>query len=230
MVPPRTYTYIQAKRLCESLTGLARNRIESPSMNKEQSSHRLTADDVYEEVANAVVTYMVECGLKDSDVIAGEFFSALAHAYKPLPRFWRDFKLQPVINAVSTQYPQWSSVALRRDRNAKNVVRIVEKFLKRSAFDEANAEMLMALPPQDRPATADDALDWICERFIAEGHYSKLRFAQWIGLDCGGQALEVMRGLELAAAGIEYSSPCASFARQIRDQCIAKRRAALSLA
>lgn len=92
MVHPRTYTYIQAKRLCESLTGLARNLIESPSMNKEQSSHRLTADDVYEEVANAVVTYMVECGLKDIDVIAGEFFSALAHAYKPLPRFWCVFR------------------------------------------------------------------------------------------------------------------------------------------
>ena len=168
---------------------------------------------------------MADCGLRDIDVIAGEFQSALAHSYKPLLRFWRDFRLQPVVSAVSMQFPRWASVSLRRDRNAQNVVREVETFLRRCAFDEANAEMLMALPSLARPTTPEDAMEWLCETFVSEGHHSKFRFAQWVGLDCGEQALEMMRGLEQAASGIDYLSPGASFARQIRDQCIAKRRA-----
>lgn len=188
-------------------------------MNNGQSNHQATPGDVYEEVAATVVAYMVDCGLKDIDVIAGEFHSALAHAYKPLPRFWRDFKLHPLISAISEQYPCWTSIPLRRDGNAQNVLRKVKKFVKRCAFDEANAEMLMALPTLARPRTAEDAMECICEQFIRAGFESELRIAQWIGLDCGEQALEVMRGLEHAAAGIEYLSPCASFAR-----CIAKRR------
>ena len=86
-------------------------------------------------------------------MVAGEFQSALAYAYEPLPRFWRDFKLQPVFAAVSKQYPDWTSVTLRRDEKAQDVLRDVNALLERNAFDEANAEMLMALPALQRPAT-----------------------------------------------------------------------------
>ncbi|WP_244788359.1 hypothetical protein [Cupriavidus pauculus] len=194
-------------------------------MDNEQSNHQPTSDGMYEDVASTVVTYMVDCGLKDADVTAGEFHSALAYAYKPFPRFWRDFKLQLVIAAVSKQYPGWTSATLRRDEKAQDVLRNFNTLLERNAFDEANAEMLMALPTLRRPATPEDAMKYLCERFVSEGLSSELKFAQWIGLDCGEQALEMMRGFERAAAGTEYTSPSARFARLVRSQCIAKRQA-----
>ena len=71
--------------------------------------------------------------------------------------------------------------------------------------------------------------------FIDAEHAMDPAYARRIGVnvdellvsqpDHGEQALEMMRGLEQAASGIDYLSPGASFARQIRDQCIAKRRA-----
>lgn len=193
-------------------------------MNNTESNHQPTSDDMYGEVARAVVAYMLDCGLKDADVITGEFQSALAYAYKPFPRFWREFKLQPVIAAVSKQYPDWTSVTLRRDEKAQDVLRNVNALLERSAFDEANAEMLMALPTLRRPATPENAMEYLCEWFANEGLGSELKFAQWIGLDCGEQALEMMRGFEQAAAGTDYTSPSARFARLVRDQRIAKRQ------
>lgn len=208
---------------------MARSPIRLQSMNTKKSNQQITVD-VYEEVGDNVVAYMVDCGLKDTDVESGVLQFALEHAYKPLPRFWRDFQLQPVISAVSKQYPSWTSVALRRDRNGQNVLREVKKYLKRSAFDEANAEMLMALPPLARPTTAEDALEWICTQFWNEGLDAKLKYARWIGLDCGEEALELAHCLEQAAAGVEYTTGAAQFARQYRDQCIAKRRAALTKA
>lgn len=162
-------------------------------MDNTQSNHQLTSNDIYDEVARIVVAYMVDCGLKDADVIAG--------------------------------YPGWTSVALRRDETAQDVLRNVNALLERNAFDEANAEKLMALPALRRPATPEEAMEYLCERFVNEGLGSELKFAQWIGLDCGEQALEMMRGFEQAAAGTEYTSPSARFARLVRDQCIAKRQA-----
>ncbi|BCQ28129.1 hypothetical protein NK8_63180 (plasmid) [Caballeronia sp. NK8] len=196
-------------------------------MSNEERNQRLSSN-IYHGVADAVVAYMVDCGLKDTDVISGEFLAALAHAYKPLPRFWRDFKFQPVVEAVSTQYPSWTSAVLRREQSATNVLRKVKKILKRNAFDEANAELLMTLPPTARPETAEDALEWICMKLSNEGLGDQLKCARLIGLDCGEQALEVVHCLEQAAAGVEYSSPFTQFVRQIRDQCIAKRRAVLT--
>ncbi|WP_061958526.1 hypothetical protein [Cupriavidus pauculus] len=198
-------------------------------MNSEKSDQQINVD-VYKEVGDTVVAYLVDCGRKDTDVTISEFLFALDHAYKPLPRFWRDFQLQPVISAVLKQYPSWLFVSLRRDKNAQNVLREVKKYLKRSAFDEANAEMLMALPPLARPTTAEDALEWICMQYLNEGRKSKLKYANWIGLNCGEEALEVVHGLEKAAAGVEYTSGAAQFARQIRDQCIRERRATLATA
>lgn len=187
-----------------------------------------TVSTIYEEVADTVVAYMVDCGLKDTDVNTGEFHFALNHAYKPLPRFWRDFELQPVIEAVARQYPTWRTAVVRRDRSAQNVLRKLRKLLNRKAFDEANAEMLMALPKLARPTTADVALDWICPELWNKGLKAKLRFAQWIGLDCGEEALELVHSLEQAASGVEYVSPATQFARQWRDQCVAKRRGVTS--
>jgi hypothetical protein len=184
-----------------------------------------TVSTIYEEVADTVVAYMVDCGLKDTDVNTGEFQFAFNHAYKPLPRFWRDFELQPVIEAVSRQYPTWHSAVVRRDQSAKNVLRKVKKLLNRKAFDEANAEMLMALPQLARPTTADVALECICTELWNRGLNAKLRFAQWIGLDCGDEALELVRCLEQTTSGVEYVSPPTQFARQWRDQCVAKRHA-----
>lgn len=184
-----------------------------------------TVSNIYEEVADAVVAYMVDCGIKDTDVNVGEFQFAFDHAYRPLPRFWRDFELQPVVEAVSRQYPTWCSSVVRRDQSAKNVLRKVRRLLNRRAFDEANAEMLMALPQLARPTTADVALDWICTELWNRGLKAKLRFAQRIGLDCGDEALGLVRCLEQATSGVEYLRPATQFARQWRDQCVAKRHA-----
>jgi hypothetical protein len=132
------------------------------------------ATNTYTEVARTVVAFMVDCKWKDSDVNASTLHLAFEYAYQPLPRFWRDFDLVTVIEAVSECFPEWRPTVQARNQAAAEVLREVEEFLHMNAADEANAEIMMALPPQVRPTDEQAAADWICAELEKRGLDSEL--------------------------------------------------------
>jgi hypothetical protein len=183
------------------------------------------ATNTYTEVAETVVSFMVDCGLKDADVNPSHLSLAFEYAYKPLPRFWRDFDIATVIKAVSARFPDWRSAVRTHNQTAEVVLREVEDILRCHAFDEANAEILMALPLQARPTEAQTATDWICAELRKKGLESELRFAERDGRRCGEGALEVVHSLEQAASGIAWERLGTQTARMVRDHMLATARA-----
>lgn len=178
------------------------------------------ATDTYTEVAKTIVSFMVDCKWKDSDVNASHLHLAFEYAYQPLPRFWRDFDLATVIEAVSERFPEWRSATQARNRTAAEVLREVGEVLHMNAADEANAELLMALPPLVRPTDEQAAADWICAELRKKGLESELRFAERDGWRCGEGALEVVRSLEQASLGIACERRGTQTARMVRDQTL----------
>ncbi|QSN63825.1 hypothetical protein JYK05_14875 (plasmid) [Caballeronia sp. M1242] len=91
------------------------------------------------------------------------------------------------------------------------------------ALDEANAEMLMALPPQARPKDREAASEWIFAELRKRGLETELIFARRDGNTCGEAALDVVRCLEQAALGLEYERIGTRVARTWRNRVLAER-------
>jgi hypothetical protein len=208
---PRRILHSEARMTCSSTI-----TIDSYSI----ASNHQDAMDTYTEVAKTVVDFMVDCKWKDSDVNASHLHLAFEYAYQPLPRFWRDFDLATVVEAVSESFPEWRSAAQARKQTAEEVLREVEEVLHMNAADEANAELLMALPPRVRPTDEQAAADWICAELEKRGLESELRFAERDGWRCGERALEVAHSLEQATLGIAYERLGTQTARMVRDQIL----------
>ncbi|MCA7988646.1 hypothetical protein [Burkholderia vietnamiensis] len=73
-------------------------------MNIMDSSNQ-DATNTYNEIGRTVVSFMVDCGMKDADVNPSHLSLAFEYAYEPLSRFWRDFDLATVMEAVSDLPP-----------------------------------------------------------------------------------------------------------------------------
>jgi hypothetical protein len=178
-------------------------------------------ENLYEQVANDVVGFMVDCRWNDGHVNAGNLQFAFEYAYRPLLRFWRDFELKTVIDAVTRQYPHWHAAAETRQRTAGDVLRDVEELLACYAFDEANAEMMMALPLAARPRDEDTASKWICSELRKRKLNRELRFAQRDGWRCGERAFEILHCVEQAKFGLEFWRLASHVARTYRNSCLA---------
>ncbi|WP_165987003.1 hypothetical protein [Caballeronia sp. SBC1] len=178
-------------------------------------------ENLYEKVAQDVVGFMVDCQMNDGHVNVGNLQFAFDYAYRPLLRFWRDFELKTVIEAVTRQYPHWHAVAETRQRTAVDVLREVEELLACHAFDEANAEMMMALPLTARPRDEDAASEWICSELRKRKLKRELRFAQQGGWRCGERAFEILHCIEEAKFGLEFWRLPTHVARTYRNRCLA---------
>lgn len=189
-------------------------------MNTAGPKHK-AIENLYEQVANAVVEFMVDCGMNDDHVNVGNLCFAFEYAYRPLPRFWRDFDLKAVFEAITRQFPNWRAVAEGRQQLVDDVLREVEEVLACHAFDEANAEMMMALPLVARPGDREAATEWIFSELRKRKLEKELRFARRDGSRCGEGALEMLQCIEQAARGIEFERLGTKVARLIRSHHIA---------
>jgi hypothetical protein len=176
------------------------------------------------EVARAIVDFMSDCGLRDAQVNAGHLFFAFEFAYRPLPRFWRDFDMPALVEAISERFPNWRSAVQEPDCSADDVLREVEEVLHSNAFDEANAEMMMGLPKHARPTKWQAAADWICAELSKRKLRAELRFAERLGKRCGEGALQELHCLECIANGIEFERIGTSVARTWRNRVLAERQ------
>ncbi|MEN8503606.1 MULTISPECIES: hypothetical protein [Paraburkholderia] len=182
------------------------------------------ATNNFHEVARTIVDFMTDCGLRDADVNAGNLNLAFEYAYRPLPRFWRDFDMATLVETLSERFPKWRSAVQRPDWTADDVLGELHEILHCHAFDEANAEMMMALPQQARPTDREAASAWICEELRRRNLDVELERAERDGMRCGEGALQELHCLECAASGIEFERIGTSVARTWRNRVLAERR------
>ncbi len=177
-----------------------------------------------------VVKFLVDCGLKDANLDPGHLSLAFEYAYEPLLRFWRDFDLTGVVQAISERFPNWRSAVQNAEQTGEDVLCEVEAIVFCHALDEANAEMLMALPPQARPKGRAATSEWIFAELQKRGLAIELIFARRDGYTCGEVALEVVRCLENAAVGLEYERLGTKVARLLRRRNLDAQKSAQHLA
>lgn len=182
------------------------------------------ATNTRNEVAKTIVDFMTDCGLGAADVNAGHLHLAFEFAYRPLPRFWRDFDMEALVEAISERFPDWRSAVQKPDRSADDVLREIEEILHSNAFDEANAEMMLSVPEQARPTDRVAAADWICAELRRRKLGAELKFAERLGKDCGEGALQELHCLESAANGVEFERLGTEIARVWRSRVLAERQ------
>jgi len=97
----------------------------------------------------------------------------------------------------------------------------VKEMLACHAFDEANAELMMALPLKARPQDRNTASEWIFSELKKRNLKRELRYAQRDGNRCGEGALQILQCIERAALGIVCERLGTQVARSILSRCLA---------
>ena len=158
--------------------------------------------ELYVQTADAMCAYMDDCNFGETHLTGNLFWLALEYAYRPHPRFWRDFDITIVVNAVSRRFPYWRATLEKAGRPASAVLRQFEQAVQSNAFYEANAETLMALPDSERPTTSYAAFDWILAELVKKGSTTELEMVERECDDCGTELLLALHRLENAQRGI----------------------------
>lgn len=127
-----------------------------------------TASDLDADTFNALMSYIQDCYFDESNLTPMLLALALEYAYQAQSRFWRNFNLTIVDDAVSRYMPNWRTTAPMRKGGADRLFQKLERILAINSFDEANAEMLLALPVEKRPETPSSAFAWIAAELRKE--------------------------------------------------------------
>jgi hypothetical protein len=144
---------------------------------------------------------------------------AIAYAFRPRTEFWERLDLALVVNALESYIPNRASdiaddVEFLHERIADH--------LYMRQHDERNAAMLAALPPEKRPARADETADWICAELERRGDIESFEYAERDGRKCGQAALIHLAVMEAAAKGETVLDPDAEFAHELRAKALAE--------
>ncbi|KVU02575.1 hypothetical protein WK60_31055 [Burkholderia ubonensis] len=182
-----------------------------------------TTPDLHAGTTDALVAYMTDCRFTEAHLTWGCLFLAAEYVYQPRPRFWQDFDLTYFVNAMTRCIPNWRIAVEGANRSVDVLLQDIEEFLHCNAFDEANAEMMLALPAHERPTDATSAFDWLSAQSARNGLKSKLEFAKHDGDACGEHALVVLHCLEEAAAGRTVDRVGTIVARGYRDDIMSGR-------
>lgn len=177
---------------------------------------------------DALVSFMSDCRFGTSDLTAATLSLALEYVYQPHPRFWRDFNTAFLVRALALCIPDWRAAVNSTGHasgGAKRLLADVEEYVRINAFDEANAEMLRALPRHMRPTDGATAFEWISAELSKEGMTEELVFARRDSDVCGDGALDVLHCLEEAAVGRHIERTGTLVARVYRDAVMRKHAA-----
>jgi hypothetical protein len=104
-----------------------------------------------------------------------------------------------------------------RRGGADRLFQKLERILAINSFDEANAEMLLALPVEERPETPSSAFAWIAAELAKRAATAQLEFAQPYDERCGEKALDVAYCLEQAKLGNTVERTGTIVAKAYRD-------------
>ncbi|OYD73669.1 UNVERIFIED_ORG: hypothetical protein BDU10_5350 [Burkholderia sp. CF145] len=186
---------------------------------------QVTSSSIHSNTIDALVAYLTDCDFAESQLNAGNLAMAMEYVYQPHPRFWRDFSPAFVADAVARALPYWNRDAGRASERLQRLLRDVEETLRLNAFDEANAEMLGALPVHKRPADRVSASEWICAEHRRKGQIAEWTFARSDGKRCGECALDILTCLENANAGKPVERIGTTVARWYRESVMKQRTA-----
>ncbi|RAS29759.1 hypothetical protein [Paraburkholderia bryophila] len=175
------------------------------------------ASDPDANIVNALLSYMHDCGFDESHLTPMFLALTLEYVYQPHPRFWRDFNVTILIDALSRHMPNWRTTAGMRRGGADRLFQKLERILAINSFDEANAEMLLALQVVERPETPSSAFAWIAAELAKRGATVHLEFAQPDDERCGEKALDVVYCLEQAKLGNAVERTGTIVAKAYRD-------------
>ncbi|WP_249189589.1 hypothetical protein [Burkholderia ambifaria] len=184
---------------------------------------QLKAADLHAGTTDALYTYMADCQFNEAHLTSMCLSLALEYVYQPRPRFWQDFDLMYLVTAMNRCIPNWQIALEDTGRGMNELLRDVNEFLRLNAFDEANAEMLLALPAHERPFDAASAFEWLSAQFARRGLKTELEFARRDRDACGNHALDVLHCLEEAAQGRTVDRTGTLLARVYRDSVMDRR-------
>ena len=181
------------------------------------STNPKNASDLDADTLNALLSYMHDCCFDESHLTPMLLALTLEYAYQAQSRFWRNFNLTILDDAVSRYMPNWRTTAAMRKGGADRLFQKLKRILAINSFDEANAEMLLALPVEKRPETPSSAFAWIAAELAKSGGTAQLEFAQPDNERCGEKALDVVYCLEQAKLGNAVERTGTIVAKAYRD-------------
>ena len=187
------------------------------------------AREAHAGTVDALVSFMYDCRFDASSLTAATLSLALEYVYQPHPRFWGDFNMTFLIRALALRIPDWRAAANTPGHASKGANRLltdVADYVRVNAFDEANAEMLRALPVHMRPADGATAFDWISAQLARKGMTAELEFARRDSDVCGDGALDVLHCIEEAAAGRTVERTGTLVSKVYRDAVMSSDRSA----
>ncbi|TAL98762.1 MAG: hypothetical protein EPN73_02295 [Paraburkholderia sp.] len=183
----------------------------------ESNTHPEATAGINADTFNALLSYFADCRFDDSHLTPMLLALALEYAYQPHPRFWRDFNVAALVDAMSRHMPNWRTTATMTNGGADKLFREIEKILRINAFDESNGEMLLALPVAERPGTPSSAFAWIAAELARKGLAARLEFTRPDDERCGEKALDVLYCLEQAKQGVVVERTGTIVAKAYRD-------------
>ncbi|WP_434113831.1 hypothetical protein [Paraburkholderia caffeinilytica] len=183
-----------------------------------------TTGTLHTDTVNALLSYMADCRFDESHFTPMHLALALEFAYQPQPRFWRDFTIALLVEAMSRHMPNWATTATMMNGRADRLFQKLQHILEINSFDEANTEMLLAIPVEKRPATPSSAFACISAELAKQELLSQLDFARPDGDRCGEKALDALHCLEQARLGIVVERTGTLVANAYRD-AVMKRHA-----
>lgn len=121
---------------------------------------------------------MFDCQFTESDVNVVNIALALEYVYLPHTRFWREFRIKYVAEAISrllsTCRHADAGIAIGTSKLFKDIADVLYV----NAFDEANAERLMRVPALQRPSELCSASEWIAAELKNQNLHVELAFAE----------------------------------------------------
>lgn len=149
-----------------------------------------TSIDEKRTTTDAMYQYMVDCGFGIRDLNGMCLSLVMEYVYQPTPRFWRDFKVSDLLDAVTRLLPGWQTTI--EPDSQHRMFEEVQDILRMYAFDEANAQRLLELPVADRPTDAESTSHWICRELESAGRFDDVTYARRDGDECGKRAREML--------------------------------------
>jgi hypothetical protein len=196
-------------------------------MTKQKSSVA-PASELHGDTVDALYAYMSDCQFTESDVNAMNIALALEYVYRPDTRFWREFRISYVVDAISRLHPSWRNTDADLANQSSSLFTDIADVVYVNAFDEANAERLLRLPALQRPSEAWAAFEWIAAELKNQNLHVELAFAERDGARCGKGALAILECIEQAKLGKPVFRIGASVARTYRD-AVMKQQAEAAL-
>jgi hypothetical protein len=167
-------------------------------------THKQTEpSDIHTGTVAALVAYLRDCKMTATEIVPMNLALALEYVYQPETRFWRELNISLVTDALELHLPNWRDAVNQVTADAaEGLVKEIDDLLRMHAFDESNAERLLAVEEDERPSDAVSASGWIRDELTRLNMHDDAAYVARDGYRCGEAALEIIYCLKQASKGL----------------------------